>query len=95
MLEEMRMLLAGQSVSAYIDTSVVYPDVKRNPASVYSFLLMAGYLTVKNGQTLHDGNSLCDVSIPNREIASMGRITLLAGTGQENHEKDKCDFKGY
>lgn len=78
MLEEMRMLLAGQSVSAYIDTSVVYPDVKRNPASVYSFLLMAGYLTVKNGQTLHDGNSLCDIVIPNREISIVYEKEILS-----------------
>ncbi len=78
MLEEMRALLAGQSVSAYIDTSVVYPDVKRNPASVYSFLLMAGYLTVKKGQLLHDGNSLCDVMIPDREIAIVYEKEILA-----------------
>lgn len=78
MQEEMRALLAGQSVSAYIDTSVVYPDVKRNPASVYSFLLMAGYLTVEKEQMLHDGNSLCDVSIPNREIAIVYEKEILA-----------------
>ncbi|MCM1267467.1 MAG: AAA family ATPase [Bacteroidales bacterium] len=78
MLEEMRTLLAGQSVSAYIDTSVVYPDVRRNPASVYSFLLMAGYLTVKSGQLLYDGNSLCDVVIPNREIAIVYEKEILA-----------------
>lgn len=78
MMEEMRTLLTGNSVSAYIDTSVVYPDVTRNPASVYSFLLMAGYLTVKNGQLLHDGNSLCDMSIPNREIAIVYEKEILA-----------------
>lgn len=78
MMEEMRTLLTGESVSAYIDTSVVYPDVRRNPASVYSFLLMAGYLTVKSGQMLYDGNSLCDVSIPNREIAIVYEKEILA-----------------
>lgn len=78
MMEEMRMLLTGESVSVYIDTSVVYPDVTRNPASVYSFLLMAGYLTVKNGKMLHDGNSLCDVSIPNREIVIVYEKEILA-----------------
>lgn len=77
-MEEMRMLLTGESVSVYIDTSVVYPDVTRNPASVYSFLLMAGYLTVKNGKMLHDGNSLCDVSIPNREIVIVYEKEILA-----------------
>lgn len=78
MLEEMRTLLAGKSVAAYIDTSVVYPDVKRNPSSVYSFLLMAGYLTVENGRMLHDGNSLCNVMIPNRELAIVYEKEILA-----------------
>lgn len=78
MLEEMRTLLSGQSISAYIDTSVVYPDVKRNPASVYSFLIMAGYLTVKSGQALYDGNSLCDVVIPNREITIVYEKEILS-----------------
>ena len=30
-----------------IDTDVIYPEIRRNPSSVYSFLLVAGYLNPK------------------------------------------------
>lgn len=67
-VDALRELLLGQTRETYIDTSVVYPEVRRNPSSVYSFLLMAGYLTVKSERRLYDGNSLCEVCIPNKEI---------------------------
>ena len=67
--ENLRKLLQGETVAAYIDTSVIYPEVKKNPASIYSFLLVAGYL--KNCEIVpqNDGNFMCRVSIPNKEIA--------------------------
>lgn len=71
-------LLTGNSVEAYIDTSVVYPEVKRNPSGVYSFLLMAGYLTIKKEQALHDGNSICEVCIPNKEITILYEKEILS-----------------
>lgn len=74
----LQSLLTGNSVEAYIDTSVVYPEVKRNPSSVYSFLLMAGYLTVKKEQALHDGNSICEVCIPNKEITILYEKEILS-----------------
>ena len=76
-LQDLRRLLCGEIVEAYIDTSVVYPEIKRNPSSIYSFLLMAGYLTVRGGQPLHDGNSICRICIPNREIVILYEKEIL------------------
>ncbi len=66
--DNLRKLMQGQVVSSYVDTSVIYPEIKSNPATIYSFLLAAGYLKTVKKDELHDGNSFCDVSIPNKEI---------------------------
>ena len=42
--ENLHKLLIGERIPTYIDTSVIYPEVNKNPYSIYSFLLVAGYL---------------------------------------------------
>ena len=66
--ENLHKLMQGQIVSSYIDTSVIYPEIKNNPTTIYSFLLAAGYLKIMNKDDLHDGNAICDIAIPNKEI---------------------------
>lgn len=61
-------LLQGEMISSYIDTSVIYPEIKNNPTTIYSFLLAAGYLKTIKREDIPDGNSICDIAIPNKEI---------------------------
>lgn len=75
-------LLRGQSITSYIDTSVIYPEVQNSPHSIYSFLLIAGYLKVSRIYPQNDGNFMCDVSIPNKEIAYVYEKEVLAKTNQ-------------
>lgn len=65
----LRRLMQGEILSAYVDTSVIYPEVNRNPSSIYSFLLITGYLRCTDIQQQYDSNFMCRISIPNREIA--------------------------
>ena len=44
--EKLTFLVSGKSFVTYIDTSVIYPQIKNNPSTIYSFLLVAGYLKV-------------------------------------------------
>ena len=80
--ENLRKLLQGESISAYIDTGVIYPEVVKNPQSIYSFLLVAGYLKLSEAVLMPDGNYLCKVCIPNKEISFvyakeiLGRLNL-------------------
>ena len=80
--ENLRKLLQGESISAYIDTGVIYPEVVKNPQSIYSFLLVAGYLKLSEAMLMPDGNYLCKVCIPNKEITFvyakeiLGRLNL-------------------
>ena len=80
--ENLHRLLRGQSVSAYVDTGVIYPEVQNNPHSIYSFLLVAGYLRVSAVYPQYDGNFMCDVAIPNKEIAYVYEKEVLNKTKQ-------------
>lgn len=66
--DHLRQLMQGQVISSYIDTSVIYPEIKNNPITIYSFLLAAGYLKIVKTLYCHDGNAICDIAIPNKEI---------------------------
>lgn len=80
--EELHKLLSGQSITTFIDTSVIYPEVQNNPYSIYSFLLVAGYLKVSKIYPQHDGNFMCEVGIPNKEISYVYEKEVLNKTNQ-------------
>ena len=75
--EGLHQLLCGERITTYIDTSVIYPEVQNNPYSIYSFLLVAGYLKVAAVYPQNDGNFMCDVAIPNKEIAYVYEKEIL------------------
>lgn len=62
-------LLQGDTITTFVDTSVIYPEIKRNPSSIYSFLLVAGYLKICEMDMSLSGDFICKVSLPNKEIA--------------------------
>ncbi len=80
--ENLHKLLSGESVTTYVDTGVIYPEVQNNPYTIYSFLLVAGYLRVSAIYPQHDGNFMCDVAIPNKEIAFVYEKEVLNKTKQ-------------
>lgn len=66
--ERLNLLLQGKSVLTYVDTGVIYPQIKNNPSSIYSFLLMAGYLKAEKTTVSFNGDFMCEVALPNKEI---------------------------
>ena len=83
-MEGLYKLLCGEKITTYIDTSVIYPEVQSNPYSIYSFLLVAGYLKVVSVYPQHDGNFMCDVAIPNKEISFVYEKEVLNKTNQNS-----------
>ena len=77
-------LLCGEKITTYVDTSVIYPEVQKNPYSIYSFLLVAGYLKVAAIYPQNDGNFMCDVAIPNKEIIFVYEKEVLNRTNQNS-----------
>ena len=70
-------LVNGETFTTYIDTSVIYPQIKNNPSSIYSFLLVAGYLKVLKCTTAFNGDYMCEVGLPNKEISLVYHKEIL------------------
>lgn len=62
-------LINGESFTTYIDTGVIYPQIRSNPSTIYSFLLVAGYLKVLKTSPSFNGDFMCEVALPNKEIS--------------------------
>lgn len=77
-IERLYALLQGERVIARIDQNVVYRSLSDDPANIYSLLLVAGYLKAPAKELQADGTYLCEVSIPNREIASVYKSEILS-----------------
>lgn len=75
--ERLHALLEGETFLTYIDTGVIYPQIKSNPSSVYSFLLVAGYLKVVKSDLSFSGDYMCEVALPNREITFVYNKEIL------------------
>lgn len=76
--ERLYDLLQGERVVARIDQNVVYRSLVEDPANIYSLLLVAGYLKTPKKELQADGSYLCEVSIPNREIAAVYKSEILS-----------------
>lgn len=57
---------------------MVYRFVNEDSANVYSLLLVAGYLKTPKKSLQEDGTYLCEVSIPNKEIAAVYKNEILS-----------------
>ena len=71
--EKLYSLILGDKVLARIDLNDVY-----GPSNIFSLLLVAGYLKTTIKELQADGSYLCEVSIPNKEIASVYKSEVLA-----------------
>ncbi len=76
--ERLYALLQGEQVVAKIDQNVVYRSLSEDPANIYSLLLVAGYLKTPKKELQGDGTYLCEVSIPNKEIAAVYKSEILS-----------------
>lgn len=76
--QQLSDLLEGKTVSSFIDTSVIYPEIINNPSSIYSFLLVAGYLKVIKGNLSFTGDYICELAIPNKEITYVYQKEILS-----------------
>ena len=66
--ERLTSLVGGKSFTTYIDTGVIYPQIKNYPSTIYSFLLVAGYLKAIKTTAAISGDFMCEVALPNKEI---------------------------
>lgn len=76
--EKLNLLMQGKSFVTYIDTNVIYPQIRNNPSSIYSFLLVAGYLKAIRSDAEFGSDYMCEVALPNKEISFVYSKEILA-----------------
>ncbi len=77
-MERLETLMKGESFITHIDTGVIYPQIQKNPSSVYSFLLVAGYLKAVSCSQTYGEDYLCEVALPNKEISFVYSKEILS-----------------
>ena len=75
--ENLTSLIQGRSFVSFIDTGVIYPQITQNPSTIYSFLLVAGYLKIVRTLPYFSGDFMCEVTLPNKEIAYVYQKEIL------------------
>ncbi len=76
--EKLYDLLQGKTIIIRVDGNVVYPTLAEDPSSVFSLLLMSGYLKVTEKELQEDGSYICEAAIPNREISAVYKNEILS-----------------
>jgi hypothetical protein len=75
---EFELLLNGESIEKLIDERMVFQYLKNNPSSVWSLLLMAGYLKPVSSHETYQG-TLAKLAIPNKEVRNLYRQIIGIG----------------
>ncbi len=74
----LEQLMQGKSFVTHIDTNVIYPQIQKEPSSIYSFLLVAGYLKAVKCDQPFGGDYMCEVALPNKEITFVYSKEIIA-----------------
>lgn len=75
--DKLTSLISGNTIVSYIDTSVIYPQIKQNPSAIYSFLLVAGYLNAVKVESSYGVDFMCELALPNKEISFVYNKEIL------------------
>ena len=75
--ESLSLLLQGKEVQSIINTDIIYPEVNADSDTIYSFLLVAGYLRATSVISELNDNPICSLKLPNREIKSVFQKEIL------------------
>lgn len=72
------LLKENGQVSSVIKTNIIYPELKGPQTDILGFLLMTGYLKATDMTLNEDGEHLCRLNIPNREIRTIYRKEIIS-----------------
>ena len=70
-------LLQDNAVQTAVDTDIIYPEIDSNEDTIYSFLLMTGYLKVAGIVTMLDDVPVCKLLIPDKEIKAVFKKEMI------------------
>ena len=82
--QELETLLLGGRIEKTVDDNVVFREIEHSPETIWSFLLMSGYLKIE-GKKLVEGIVYGKLIIPNKEVAYLYRQIILGWFNQSIH----------
>ena len=77
MQRSLMKLLQNAPVQGVIDTDIIYPEIESSEDTIYSFLMMTGYLKIAEVVNTLDDRPVCSLLIPNKEIKSVFKKEIL------------------
>lgn len=81
----LKKLLDGESCYMDIDTNIVYPEVFQNKNTIFSFLVMTGYLKARKHQ-LDETDYDYELRIPNKEITIAYKSEIIRKLSSEHRQ---------
>lgn len=77
MQNSLMKLMQDEPVKAVVDSDIIYPEIGTTEDTVYSFLLMTGYLKIAKEIGRIEDNPVCELLIPNKEIKGVFKKEIL------------------
>jgi len=71
MLEKLEIMMQNRSITTRIDINAITGDDDEDPSALYSYMVATGYFKAVRADLQFDGDYMCEITIPNREISFM------------------------
>jgi len=71
MLEKLEIMMQNRTITARIDINTITGDSDEDPSALYSYMVASGYFKAVRADLQFDGDYMCELTIPNREISFM------------------------
>ena len=71
MLEQLEIMMQSKNVALRIDITSISPFDDDDPSALYSYMIANGYFKAVKSEIQFDGDYMCEITIPNREISFM------------------------
>ena len=88
--QEMERLLAGGTIEARIDESLVFRDLEQRAGALWSFLLFTGYLKPVSLRS-SEGGVEASLAVPNREVMQAFRDVFALWMERGLHDRARID----
>lgn len=85
--EEMERLIKGETIEKPVHEDITYADIHQSEDNLWNFLFFTGYLK-KCGERQEGEQIYMEMTIPNREIKSIYKNTVLEWFGQKVKKSD-------
>lgn len=76
--DELLGLMQGKHISSQIDPEMIYPKISDGSDAIFSFLLLAGYLTIDTQPQESELGTYAELRLPNKEIQRVYTSEILS-----------------